>query len=120
MVSKVEDAISYVQLTNGFGDQFYLSDLKVYQPDGIYFIVAGAKIRTYKTTGDGKYGDRRLAYRCYSHGSGDKTFWVSEQFDNYLRSSNLRAACRNVIPQILNSIIRKNRCYWRKIKIIPW
>ncbi len=121
MILKIKDDISYVQLASSFGDEFYLCDLKVYLPDRSYLIVADAKIRSYKAAGESKYGgDRRLGYRCYSHGSGDETFWVSEQFDNCLRSSNLRAACRNVIPQILNSIIRKNRWYWRKIKIIPW
>lgn len=95
MITKIKDAISYAQLTSGFGDQFYLSDLKVYQPDRSYFIVADAKIRTYKAAGDGKYGDRRAGYRCYSHGSCGENLWVSEEFDDLLIRNNLQAVRRS-------------------------
>ncbi|MEO0936371.1 MAG: hypothetical protein AAFY21_22440, partial [Cyanobacteria bacterium J06641_2] len=46
--------------------------------------------------GGGNYGDRRLGYRCYSHGSSGETLWVSEEFDDLLRRNNLRAVRRSV------------------------
>mgnify|MGYP001805123351 CR=1 FL=1 len=95
MIRKIKDDISYAQLTAGFGDKFYLSDLKVYKPDGSYLIVADAKIRSYKAAGEGKYGDRRAGYRCYSHGSCGENLWVSEEFDDLLRRNNLQAVRRS-------------------------